>query len=71
MACAGTVGAGDEIKLIGRDPSAVPVSDITRLYITKRYAAEDVTAVRKVLGVENVPESWKAYFRDRLKKMNP
>jgi MOSC domain-containing protein YiiM len=67
----GEVGAGDEIKLIGRDPSAVPVSDITRLYITKRYAAEEVTAVRKVLGVENLPESWKAYFRDRLKKMNP
>jgi MOSC domain-containing protein YiiM len=27
------VGVGDEIKMIGRDPNGVPVSEITRLYI--------------------------------------
>jgi MOSC domain-containing protein YiiM len=29
----GEVGVGDEIKMIGRDPNGVPVSEITRLYI--------------------------------------
>src|SRR5438552_9593660 len=31
----GEVGAGDEIKVIARDPNGVPVSEITRLYIRK------------------------------------
>ena len=35
----GEVGSGDEIKLIARDPNAVPVSEITRLYVAKRYMA--------------------------------
>ena len=29
----GEVGAGDEIKLLSREPSAVPLSEITRLYV--------------------------------------
>lgn len=33
----GEVGAGDEIKAIDRDPNAVPVSEITRLYIAQTY----------------------------------
>src|SRR2546422_4951558 len=31
----GEVGTGDEIKVIARDANAVPVSEITRLYIAK------------------------------------
>src|SRR6516162_8664536 len=38
----GEVGAGDEIKVMARDPNAVPVSDITRLYVAKRYDDDDV-----------------------------
>jgi len=41
----GEVGAGDEIKLIARDPNAVPVSEITRLYVAKRYGDDDVASV--------------------------
>src|SRR5271169_3184023 len=37
----GEVGAGDEIKRISLDPNSVPVSEITRLYITKRFDKED------------------------------
>src|ERR1700730_17097934 len=32
----GEVGAGDEIKVVTRDPNLVRVSEITRLYIAKR-----------------------------------
>jgi MOSC domain-containing protein YiiM len=62
----GEVGAGDEIKVISRDENAVPVSEITRLYIAKRYDGEDVKSLRRALRVAALPESWKEYFRERL-----
>ncbi len=65
----GEVGAGDEITPIGRDPHDVPVSEITRLYIAKRYADDDVTWLRRALQVQALPESWKGYFRERLQMM--
>lgn len=66
----GEVGAGDEIKVIARDPNAVPVSEITRLYIAKRWDADDVASLQRTLRVAALPESWKEYFRERLEKTN-
>jgi MOSC domain-containing protein YiiM len=63
----GEVGAGDEIKVIAREPNAVPVSEITRLYVTKRFGEAEIRAVRRALRVEELPESWKEYFRERLR----
>jgi len=65
----GEVAAGDEIKQIAQDPNAVPVSEISRLYITKRFNDEDVTSLRRALRVAALPESWKGYFQDRLHRM--
>lgn len=65
----GEVGAGDRINPIARDPNAVPVSEITRLYVAKRYGEEEATSVQRALLVDALPESWKAYFRERLQKM--
>lgn len=65
----GEVEAGDRIEMIARDPTAVPVPEITRLYIAKRYGEEEVTSVRRALLVDALPESWKAYFRERLQKI--
>jgi MOSC domain-containing protein YiiM len=64
----GEVGAGDAIKGISRDENAVPVSEITRLYIAKRYGENDVTSLRRALRVAVLPESWKEYFRERLER---
>ena len=64
------VGAGDEITVLGRDPNAVPVSEITRLYVAKRYGDLEVDSVRRALQVAALPESWKAYFRERLQRAN-
>ena len=66
----GEVGAGDELTLINRDPMKVPVSEITRLYIAKRYSDDDARAVRRALQIPALPESWKGYFRERLQAMN-
>jgi MOSC domain-containing protein YiiM len=62
----GEVGAGDEIKLIARDPNGVPVSEITRLYIAKMYGEDDVSTIQRALQVGALPESWKGYFQERL-----
>ena len=67
----GEVGGGDEIKLVARDENSVPVPEITRLYIAKRYGQEEAAAVRRALRVEALPESWKRYFRERLQAMSP
>jgi MOSC domain-containing protein YiiM len=64
------VGVGDEMQLIGRDAMELPVSEITRLYIAKRYSDDDARSVRRALQIPALPESWKGYFRERLGAMN-
>ena len=66
----GEVGAEDEMQTISRDPNAVPVSEITRLYVAKRYSGEDARILERALHVTALPESWKEYFRDRLEHAN-
>jgi MOSC domain-containing protein YiiM len=62
----GDVGAGDDITVLSRDSNAVPVSEITRLYVAKAYRPDDVASVRRALRVDALTESWKEYFRERL-----
>ena len=62
----GDVGAGDDITVLSREANAVPVSEITRLYVAKAYRPDDVASVRRALRVAALTESWKDYFRERL-----
>ena len=62
----GEVGAGDAITPLARDPEAVPVADINRLYVAKAYAPADVAVIRRALRVAAFPETWKEHFRERL-----
>ncbi|HXT28323.1 MAG TPA: MOSC domain-containing protein [Vicinamibacterales bacterium] len=62
----GQVGAGDPIEVVARHPAAVRVSDITRLYVAKRYGADETTMVLRALSVEALPDSWKEHLRKRL-----
>ncbi len=64
----GEVGAGDEIKVISRDANAVPASEITRLYVAKRYGTQELVSLQRALQVEALPEDWKQYFRERMGK---
>jgi MOSC domain-containing protein YiiM len=66
----GEVSAGDKITEIARDANAVPVSEITRLYVAKRYSADDARSVQRALNVAALPDSWKHYFRERLQSMH-
>jgi len=64
----GEVGAGDEMKVIAQEANTVAVSEITRLYVTKRFGKAEIGAVRRALRVEELPESWKEYFRERMRQ---
>jgi MOSC domain-containing protein YiiM len=64
----GEVGAGDEMKMIGRESNGVAVSEIVRLYVAKRFGEAEIRAVRRALRVPELPESWKEYFRERLEQ---
>src|SRR5712664_3159181 len=64
----GEVGAGDEIEVISGEANAVAVSEITHLYVVKRYGEAEIRAVRRALRVEELPESWQEYFRQRLRQ---
>jgi MOSC domain-containing protein YiiM len=66
----GQVGAGDGIALISRDANAVPVSEVTRLYLSKRFAPEDLDSLRRMMKVQALPESWKGYLQERMQKAN-
>jgi MOSC domain-containing protein YiiM len=64
----GQVGAGDEINEVWRNKNQVSISDIVRLYVTKRFTAADAEVIRRAAGVEAFPESWKAEFEERLSR---
>ena len=66
----GEVGAGDEIKMVGHCANSVPLPWIARLYVKKRYSAEDISSAQQALTVSALPEGWKQYFRERLQGPN-
>jgi MOSC domain-containing protein YiiM len=61
----GEVGAGDEFELLEKNTSAVRVVDVTRLYSSDR---KNVDLLRRAI-TKALPESWREYFRKRLKRL--
>jgi MOSC domain-containing protein YiiM len=64
----GAVTANDEIVFIDREPNSVPVSEITRLYVAKKYSAGDLALAARTLSIAALPEGWKDYFREQLQR---
>jgi MOSC domain-containing protein YiiM len=62
----GDVGAGDAMTVLARDPHRVRVADITRLYVAKTFASDDLAVIGNALRIAALPDSWKTHFRDRL-----
>jgi MOSC domain-containing protein YiiM len=65
----GAVAAGDEITLLKRDTHAVPISEVTRLYVAKQHGESELASMRRMLLLAALPESWKEYFQGRLAEM--
>jgi MOSC domain-containing protein YiiM len=66
----GEVGVADPIKVIASDTNSVPISEITRLYVAKRYGEDDLATVERAMLVAAMPDPWKVYFRERILKMS-
>ena len=62
----GKVAAGDEIRLLARDPNAIPVSEIIRLYVAKSFSDADVAVLQRISQIAAVPDSWKQYLEERI-----
>jgi MOSC domain-containing protein YiiM len=62
----GEVGAGDLIVKIKRDTNRVGISDIVRLYASDR---EDIKTMRRAVNVEALPEGWKDYFYEQIRRV--
>ena len=53
------------MERLSRDPHGVTVADITHLYTRKPH---DVGLLQRAMSVEALPESWRTYFQDWVKK---
>jgi MOSC domain-containing protein YiiM len=62
----GEVGAGDPIIQIKKDNNRVGISDIVRLYASDR---EDIKTMRRAVKVEALPEGWKDYFYEQIRRV--
>lgn len=65
----GDVGAGDKLTLLSQESDSVPVSDITRLYLAKDYSPDDARQVRRAIATKALPESWSAWFQEKLDRL--
>jgi MOSC domain-containing protein YiiM len=61
----GVISAGEAIHFLRRDENRVSVADITRLYA---FDKKDFDAMRRVIEVKALSESWRGYFRQRIEK---
>jgi len=62
----GEVGAGDEIEPIERNGAGVKVVEVTRLYSSDKDNAD---VLRRLITLEELPESWREYLQRRLEKL--
>jgi MOSC domain-containing protein YiiM len=62
----GEVGVGDEFELIEKSSSRVTVVEVTRLYSSDKH---NVDLLKRAIATEALPESWRNYFQESLKKL--
>ena len=60
----GEVGGGDTIEFTERQASGVTIADIVNLYTTDAHNQE---LLRRATDLPALPQSWKDYFRKRLR----
>src|SRR5579883_2001961 len=58
----GTLQAGDAISIVERDPAAVSVADINRLYYKQ---SQDPALLARAVALEALPQSWREFLSRR------
>ena len=59
----GQLATGSPIELVHRDPAAVTVADITRLYYN--HGRDESDLLKRATDLEALPASWRDYLRER------
>ena len=59
----GTVAAGDAFKLLSRNPSAVTIEEMNRLFVPEKY---NRALLEKALATSALPQDWHDYLSRRL-----
>lgn len=62
----GDVTAGDAISVVARDPEAIPLPEIVRLYTTRSLLPSDLSTIRKMFRISALADGWRDYFRERI-----
>ena len=62
----GEVGTGDPIIQIKKDTNRVGISDIVKLFSSDR---ENIKMMRRAIKVEALPEGWKDYFYEQIRRV--
>jgi MOSC domain-containing protein YiiM len=69
----GVVEAGDAVIMLERDPDSVSVAAINRLYRDRHSrlpTSARLAALQRAAGLPSLPESWRAYFRERAARLS-
>ena len=61
----GEVGSGDSVNFVEKQETGVTITDIVSLYSTDSQNQE---LLRRAIEVPALPQSWKEYFRKRLRE---
>jgi MOSC domain-containing protein YiiM len=62
----GEVAAGDEIKLLSRDPNGISIAEFNRIFTAKSLTPDDLALIQKMIKIQALPQDWKDYYREGL-----
>jgi MOSC domain-containing protein YiiM len=62
----GDVEAGDRVEILARDPTGVPIAQLTRVFTRDR---RDPDTIHRLLGASALPNGWRLYFEELLAQM--
>lgn len=63
---AGAVEVGDAIELLTREPDAITITAMNRLYVLEKYNQD---LLHKAIRTAALPEDWREYFSARLDRI--
>lgn len=63
----GEIDSGDSIELVARDDESLAVADIIRVYA---FEKNDRETLQRAVELEALPESWRNYFQEQLRRMS-
>lgn len=62
----GVLQAGDAFEFLNREPKAVTIAELNRLFVDDRYNRE---LLEKAIATAALPENWRDYLAQRLTRM--